>query len=32
MGGFGMMPEMPKGLKIWTRVQLSSGKSGGDTT
>jgi hypothetical protein len=31
MGGFGMMPEMPKGLKIWTQVQLSSGKSGDGT-
>ncbi len=28
MGGFGQMPDMPKGLKIWARVQLSSGKSG----
>lgn len=26
-GGFGMRPEMPKGLKIWAQVQLSSGKS-----
>ena len=28
MDGFGMMPEMPKGLKIWAQVQLSLGKSG----
>jgi len=29
MGGLGMMPETPKGLKIWAQVQLSLGKSGG---
>lgn len=28
MGGFGMMTDMPKNLKIWARVQLSSGKNG----